>query len=293
MWAVSVVTVISFEYSALDSLFDSAWECFVFSIDTSEKVSYSECYWVPIGKDTESAWMDFTLRHIEDCILHRTARDRITTLTVQLRPLHLRQTAPLCLTYSQHKRQLLMCSADAKKPWFDITICRAFIAFGCEISFALASKWHERTSRMNSQETPWRIMPARWPDGARATRWIVATYIQGARLFTRFCTGKSFEHLEGSLGWESFKVCKNGPRSPNKCTNVTCHDFHTWWMASGLPSCSVLSVATAIATRGMSAFSSTKSILFQRHAALLVTNNALCLMSGRVSGIWGGTYFST
>ena len=28
-----------------------------------------------------------------------------------------------------------------------------------------------------------------------------------------------------------------------------------------------------------------ESILFQRHAALLVTNNALCLMSGLVSGI--------
>ena len=35
----------------------------------------------------------------------------------------------------------------------------------------------------------------------------------------------------------------------------------------------------------MSAFSSAKSILFQRHAALLVTNNTLCLMSGLVSGI--------
>ena len=45
------------------------------------------------------------------------------------------------------------------------------------------------------------------------------------------------------------------------------------------------SVATAIAARGMSAFSSAKSILFQQHAALLVTNNALCLMSGLVSGI--------
>ena len=33
--------------------------------------------------------------------------------------------------------------------------------------------------------------------------------------------------------------------------------------------------------------------LFQRHAALLVTNNALCIMSGLVSGIWGGTYCST
>ena len=45
------------------------------------------------------------------------------------------------------------------------------------------------------------------------------------------------------------------------------------------------SVATTIAARGMSTFSSAKSILFRRHAALLVTNNALCLMSGLVSGI--------
>ena len=45
------------------------------------------------------------------------------------------------------------------------------------------------------------------------------------------------------------------------------------------------SVATAIAARGMSAFSSAKSILFQRRAALLVKNNALCLMLGLVSGI--------
>ena len=45
------------------------------------------------------------------------------------------------------------------------------------------------------------------------------------------------------------------------------------------------SVATAIAARRMSTFSAAKSILFQRHAALRVTNNALCLMSGLVSGI--------
>ena len=45
------------------------------------------------------------------------------------------------------------------------------------------------------------------------------------------------------------------------------------------------SVATTIAARGMSTFSSAKSILFQRHAALLVTSIALYLMSGLVSGI--------
>ena len=43
------------------------------------------------------------------------------------------------------------------------------------------------------------------------------------------------------------------------------------------------SVTRAIAARGMSTFNSAKGILFQRHAALLVTNNALCLMSGLVS----------
>ena len=53
------------------------------------------------------------------------------------------------------------------------------------------------------------------------------------------------------------------------------------------------SVARAIAARGMSTFNSAKGILFQRHAALLVTNNALYLMSGLVSLIWGGTYYST
>ena len=45
------------------------------------------------------------------------------------------------------------------------------------------------------------------------------------------------------------------------------------------------SVATTIAARGMSTFNSAQSILFQRHAALLVTNHALCVMSGLVSGI--------
>ena len=45
------------------------------------------------------------------------------------------------------------------------------------------------------------------------------------------------------------------------------------------------STLLGFAARGMSTFSSAKSILFQRHAALLVTNNALCLISGLVSGI--------
>ena len=47
------------------------------------------------------------------------------------------------------------------------------------------------------------------------------------------------------------------------------------------------SVASTIAARGLSTFSRARSILFQRHAALLVTNNALCLMSGPTSDIWG------
>ena len=45
------------------------------------------------------------------------------------------------------------------------------------------------------------------------------------------------------------------------------------------------SVASTIAARGLSTFSCSRSILFQRHAALLVTNNALCLMSGLLSDI--------
>ena len=45
------------------------------------------------------------------------------------------------------------------------------------------------------------------------------------------------------------------------------------------------SVATTIAERGLSTFSRARSILFQRHAALLVTNNALCLISGLLSDI--------
>ena len=47
------------------------------------------------------------------------------------------------------------------------------------------------------------------------------------------------------------------------------------------------SVASTIAARGLSTFSRAKSILFKRHAALLVTNNALCLMSGHETyGLW-------
>ena len=45
------------------------------------------------------------------------------------------------------------------------------------------------------------------------------------------------------------------------------------------------SVASTIAARGLFTFSRARSILFQRHAALLVTNNALCLMSGLLSDI--------
>ena len=43
------------------------------------------------------------------------------------------------------------------------------------------------------------------------------------------------------------------------------------------------SVATTIAARGRSTFSRARSILFQRHAALPVTNNALYLMSDLLS----------
>ena len=45
------------------------------------------------------------------------------------------------------------------------------------------------------------------------------------------------------------------------------------------------SVASTIAARGLSTFSCARSILSQRHAAQLVTNSALCLMSGLFSDI--------
>ena len=45
------------------------------------------------------------------------------------------------------------------------------------------------------------------------------------------------------------------------------------------------SVASTIAGRGLSTFPRSRSILFLRHAALVVTNNALCLMSGLTSDI--------
>ena len=48
------------------------------------------------------------------------------------------------------------------------------------------------------------------------------------------------------------------------------------------------SVASTIAARGLSSFSRARSILFQRHAALLVTNNARCPMSGLLSDIEEG-----
>ena len=49
------------------------------------------------------------------------------------------------------------------------------------------------------------------------------------------------------------------------------------------------SVANTIAARGLSTFSRARGILFQRHAALLVTNNALRLMSGLLSDLRTGS----
>ena len=43
--------------------------------------------------------------------------------------------------------------------------------------------------------------------------------------------------------------------------------------------------ATTIAERGLSTFSRARSTLFEPYAALLVTNNALCPMSGLTSDI--------
>ena len=45
------------------------------------------------------------------------------------------------------------------------------------------------------------------------------------------------------------------------------------------------SVATAIAARGLPTFSRARSILFRRHADLLVANNAICLMLSLTSEI--------
>ena len=105
-------------------------------------------------------------------------------------------------------------------------------------------------------------------------------------------SAKSIEHLEGRLGLIICKVCTNGPQCWKKRTTITRPAFHTWWMASGRSSGSVLSGNGHYCSRNVP-FCSAKSISFQRHAALLVTNNAICLISGLVSGIWGGPCFST
>ena len=72
------------------------------------------------------------------------------------------------------------------------------------------------------------------------------------------------------------------PRPPFKEFPVPISTLGGWHPDAHRALCSV---ATTIAARGMSTFSAAKSILFQRHAAFLVTNNALCLMSGLLSGI--------
>lgn len=127
------------------------------------------------------------------------------------------------------------------------------------------------------------------------------------------------------MRWKSLKVSRNGPRSQKKPTIVTHPAFQTLCVASGRPSCSVLTGNRncrgrnvhielgeeyfVSATRCNTFDDTVFAVLWYREEHQCVTNslylktfiesfhklltkNALCPISGLVSGIFGATYLS-
>ena len=92
------------------------------------------------------------------------------------------------------------------------------------------------------------------------------------------------QSVEGGMDCQSFKIRQRAPSGRTRVQPATCSllTIGGWHPDAHEALCSV---ANAIAARGLSTFSRARSILFQRHAALLVTNNALCLMLGLSSDI--------
>ena len=84
------------------------------------------------------------------------------------------------------------------------------------------------------------------------------------------------------LGLDKFQGMQEWSMKPEEVYN--CYPSRSPQLVDGIRTLIVFCAQwqQKIAARGMSTFSSAKSILFQRHAALVMTNNALCLMSGLV-----------
>ena len=78
---------------------------------------------------------------------------------------------------------------------------------------------------------------------------------------------------------QSFEILGHAASGRNRVYPATCAVVNTggWHSDAHKALCSV---ASTIAARALSIFSRARTILFQLHAALFVTNNALCIMSG-------------
>ena len=86
--------------------------------------------------------------------------------------------------------------------------------------------------------------------------------------------------FEGSMDRQTFQILQHAPSGRNRVQPATCTLVNTRWLASGRTS-GVMLCCNYYCCKGTATFSRARSILFQRQAALLVTNNALCLMSGQ------------
>ena len=86
--------------------------------------------------------------------------------------------------------------------------------------------------------------------------------------------------VEGSTNSKTFQIRQHAPSGRNRVQPATCTLVNTRWVASGRTS-GVMLCCNYYCCKGTATFSPAVSILFQRQAALLVTNNALCPMSGQ------------
>ena len=108
----------------------------------------------------------------------------------------------------------------------------------------------------------------------------VSSAAVGGRRLPRRDDGCSWPSSDGGCRWARSSGMLQAAGTGFKLLPVPLLTLGSWYPDAQRALCSV---ASTIAARGLSTFSRARSILFQSHAALLVTNNALCLMSGLLS----------
>ena len=117
-------------------------------------------------------------------------------------------------------------------------------------------------------------------------------YLETLAVYAAFNRFNGFADSSRILAWlRGWEIVSSKSSVPPRLPNARISVLSLWRPTSVSSTTGWRAAFARSLANSFTCASRARSILFRRHAALLVTNNALCLMSSLSSDIWGGALF--